>query len=154
MKVKIDKEDIFHLIIIFVASIGLCVGRTWPYETGLFPRTVAIIVIIVTSLSFLLEFYEKIKKSKPGKNIIVKSEFGKNALINFAWLAAYIISTWLFGYVVASSLYVFLYLKVKGKLSWIVSIMVTVGAFAFLEVVFVILLRIRMLPGVLWNWLG
>lgn len=154
MRFKLYKQVVFHLIIIFIASLGLWAARTWPYEAALFPKTVTTVVLIVTLLSLFTECYKRIKKSEPVKEQVIKTGFGKNALVNIIWLAAYTIGVWLLGYFIASVLYVFLYMKVKGKLSWLVSTLVSVGIFAFLAVVFVVFLEIKIFPGVLWNWFG
>jgi hypothetical protein len=154
MRFKLYKQVVFHLIIIFIASLGLWATRTWPYEAALFPKTVTTVVLIVTLLSLFTECYKRIKKGEPVKEQVIKPDFGKNTLVNIIWLAAYIIGIWLLGYFIASVLYVFLYMKIKGKLSWLVSTLVSVGIFAFLAVVFVVFLEIKIFPGVLWNWLG
>jgi len=154
MRFKIDKEIGFHLIIIIIISLALWAGRAWPYETSLFPINVARLVLIVTFLSLFIYCFEKNKKGAPVKQETIEQGEVKKTLLNIGWLAGYVVATWLLGYVVASLLYVFLYTKLKGKQSWLVSILLTLGTFIFLQVIFVFLLDIRMLPGVLWEWLG
>lgn len=154
MRIKIDKEVGSHLFIIGVASMGLWVTRTWPYETALFPKITTYAILIFALLSLFVELRKKKKKGETATASILKPGVAKNAVNNFGWLAGYVIGTWLLGYIIASLLYVFLYIKVKGKQGWLTAILVTLGAFLFLEVVFVILLKIRLLPGVLWSWFG
>ncbi len=154
MRIKIDKEVGSHLFIIGVVALGLWVTRTWPYETALFPRVTANAILIVAFLSLFVEIRKKRKKGGTAAAPILKPGVGKNAVINFGWLLGYVIGTWLLGYMIASALYVFLYMKVKGKQNWLISILVPTGVITFLGVVFIVFLKIRLLPGVLWSWFG
>ena len=154
MRIKIDKEVSSHLFVIIVAALGLWVTRTWPYKTALFPRATANVILIVALLSLGVELRKKSKQGETTKAPVLKPGFAKNAVVNFGWLAGYVITTWLLGYMIASALYVFLYMKVKGKQSWLSSILVTAGSIGFLWVIFIVLLKIRLLEGVLWSWFG
>jgi len=156
MKVKLNQEVISHLLVIFIVGTGLWVGRSWPSETGLFPRTVGTIIILIAALSLFMELRKKKQIEKdPGEDKpVLTREILKKARTDFGWLAGYIAAIWLLGYVPASVIYVFLYMKIKGKQRWLPAIMITIGAFAFMKVVFGILLGIRWFPGAILRAAG
>lgn len=158
MKRKLDGNVVAHLLVIVVVGLGLWAARSWPYETGLFPRTIGGIVIIVTVISLIVE---QLKKRRPAEGVeaaeaapALPPDTVKKALIAFGWLAGYIFGIWLFGYVAASLLYAFLYMKFKGKQRWLATILVVAGAFLFMWAVFGLLLGIRWFPGAVWAWFG
>lgn len=139
MRYKLKVEITLHLIIIIVCSMGLLTMKTWPYEARLFPGAVTGVTLISALLS-LFVYYKKQKDNDDEtiKTQIQQSRSDKNmrVLISFAWLFVYALSIWLIGYINASVLYAFLYMKVKGKLNWIVSTMVTIGIFVILKGLF------------------
>ncbi len=155
MKNNINNIVVSHCIVIIVVGLGLIASIPWPYETALFPRTTGIIIEIVAVWSFISELY---KKKKSGKSTSAKPVIDyaalKKAAAAFGWLAGYVVGVWIIGFIFASALYVFLYMKVKSRQNWLASIICSAGAAAFIEVMFVVLLRNRWFTGALWVWLG
>jgi hypothetical protein len=156
MRLKIGSPEVVsHLIVIVVVGLGLWIGRSWPYETGLFPRATGYTIILVAIVSLFLEIRRKMRQTEnAGAPPVIEADLAKKALVSFGWLAGFIAGIWILGYVLASLLYVFFYMKVKGKQSWLITILITVGAYVFMWSIFGLLLGIKWFPGALWGWLG
>jgi hypothetical protein len=151
MRLKFKSQVIPHGVIIAVVATGLWLAREWPYETALFPMTAGLAIIIVALISMLLEMRQMGARSTGGAVAWAPPAHANiKAVIDFAWLAGFIFGVWALGYVAASLTFLFLYMKVKGKQSWLITILITAGAFAFLELIFGMLLSIKWFTGALW----
>ena len=71
-----------------------------------------------------------------------------------AWLLLMLVVIYVFGLLAALPLFSFLYLKVRAKESWVLSMCVAGAMLGFLYGVFVAALNIPMYDGRLWSWLG
>ena len=155
MRLKFTSQVIPHGVVIAVVATGLWLAREWPYETALFPMTAGLAIIIVALTSMLLEMRQSGAQSTGGAVAWAPPAHANiKAVVDFAWLAGFIFGVWALGYVAASLTFLFLYMKVKGKQPWLITILITGGAFAFLELIFGILLGIKWFAGALWGWLG
>ena len=155
MRLKISSELVSHLLVIVVVGLGLWIARSWPYETALFPRAAGGTVILVAVLSLFLEIRRKMRQAADAGAVpVFEAGLAKKAFVSFGWLVGFIAGIWLLGYVVASLLYIFLSMKVRGKQYWLITILMTVGAYAFMWAVFGLLLGIKWFPGALWGWFG
>lgn len=151
MRLKFTKQVIPHTVIITVVVAGLWLAREWPYETALFPMTACLAIIIVSLISMVLEMRQSGIRSKRGfASFAPPAHANINAVADFVWLAAFIFGVWALGYVSAAMIFLFLYMKVKGKQAWLTSILITAGSFAFMKLIFGMLLGIKWFTGALW----
>lgn len=79
---------------------------------------------------------------------------GRRKLSVFAWVAMIPALVYLLGPLIALPLFLLLYLKVRSKEGWAVSIGMAVAMFGFLYGAFVAVLNLRLHEGWLWNRLG
>jgi hypothetical protein len=159
MRLKFTSQVIPHGVIIAVVGTGLWMAREWPYETALFPRAAGLTVILIALVSLLSEMWQKGAQEAGGgagreAAAAVDGDFLKKAAVGFAWLAGFIFGVWALGYAAAAMIFLFLFMKVKGGQAWLTSILVTAGAFAFMQLIFGMLLNIKWFAGALWGWLG
>jgi hypothetical protein len=150
MRFKFTKQVIPHMVIVAVVGMGLWLARDWPYETALFPRTAGSAAILIALISIFLETRQKKNQPAGGVPWAPPSHANLKALIDFAWVGAFIFGIWALGYVPAAMLFLFLYMKFKGKQAWLTAILVTAGGFAFMELIFGLLLDIEWFRGALW----
>jgi hypothetical protein len=151
MRLKFTSQVIPHGVVIVVVATGLWLAREWPYETALFPMTAGLTIIIIALTSMLLEMRKSGVQSTGGAVTWAPPAHANiKAVVDFLWLTGFIFGIWALGYVAASLTFLFLYMKVKGKQAWLISILITVGAFAFLELIFGMLLGIKWFTGALW----
>ncbi len=79
---------------------------------------------------------------------------GRRELEVFAWVAFIAGLMYLVGSLIALPLFLLLYLKVRSKEGWVLSIGMAVTMLGFLYVVFVAVLDVRLHDGWLWDRLG
>lgn len=151
MRLPFPCQVIPHGVIIAVVATGLWLAREWPHETALFPMTAGFAVIIIALISMFLEIrrWKADETGSPAK-WAPPARANVKAVVDFTWLAGFIFLVWAVGYLVASMIFLFLYMKVKGKQSWLKSVLITGGAFAFITLIFDMLLGIKWFKGALW----
>ena len=79
---------------------------------------------------------------------------GSREVSVFAWVAFVPGVMYLLGPLIALPLFLLLYLKIRSKEGWVLSIGVAVAMFGFLYGAFVAVLNVRLHEGWLWNRLG
>jgi hypothetical protein len=70
----------------------------------------------------------------------------------FFWFFTMVVSIYLFGFMIADSLYIFFYLKVRARASWLISFVITAVLLSFLYGVFVFALQTNLYGGQLTVW--
>ena len=75
----------------------------------------------------------------------------KEQLKAFIWPIAFVVLSYLLGYLYAVVLFVPLFLKVQARESWTVTILMTVGTWLFVYVLFVAFLDLRLYEGILFK---
>jgi hypothetical protein len=159
MKFKPSKKLIPHVAIIVVIGIGLLLTRDWPYETALFPRFGCIVVLGVAILSLVSELVRGRGHKAEQKDPWLASQLSgdrplRRAGVVFGWLVLFVIGVWAFGYEFAAVTFVFLFMKIKGKQPWHISILFTAVSFAFVMLVFHLGLGVTWPHGPVWEILG
>lgn len=79
---------------------------------------------------------------------------GRRELSLFAWVAALPALMYLLGSLIALPIFLLLYLKLRSKEGWALSMGMAVAMFGFLYGAFVAVLNVRLHEGWLWNRLG
>ena len=153
---KIVAQLIFNLLIIVVLSIALYMARDWPSETALFPRTIGfpILALSVVSLILVLIRARRELAMVAGDIPSYRSNFPTKATVIFGWLGGFILAIWAFGFESAVPLFMFLYMKLQGKQSWLTCALFTAVATAFIILVFGWLFQVSWPRGAVWVILG
>lgn len=139
-------------------SIGVIVSALrWPFKTALFPVIIGGCALILALAELSMSVYEttggRTKKKKQEAMDFKFSEDVDPAVAKrrtwtaFGWIIGFFILIVLLGFVIGIPLYVFLYIKFHGRESWLVSILMTVGAWIFFWGLFIWLLDTPMPEG-------
>lgn len=75
-------------------------------------------------------------------------------MIAFLWLSSMLALIYLFGFLIALPVYIFLYLRKRSDEGWLMSAAIAAGMFSLIYGVFILTLGIRLYEGNLWKWLG
>jgi len=125
----------------------------WPYKAALFPRLISVPLFLFGLLETSLSL-SKAEEKKEGA--AVDFEFStdvdpitarKRTLSLFLWVLGFFALIPLVGFLIAVPLFIFLSLKLEGKESWLVSIVLTACCWLFMEGLFNRLLHIPFAPG-------
>ncbi len=91
---------------------------------------------------------KKIKKDKISPELKRKRE-----LIGIAWLIGYVAALILFGFNLATLVYMVAFIKFYNHESWKLTIVYTAVLWLFVYVAFVVLLKSNLAPGLVFDWI-
>lgn len=155
----------FAVVMLYATSRVSEVGRLVPLAV-LVPTLV--LLVIQLCLDLAPEFVQKhsllerkdvfgIEKmrQKAGEDAAdSEASRGRRELSVFFWVAFIPGLMYLVGSLIALPLFLFVYLKVRSKEGWVLSIGMAAAMFGFLYGVFVAVLNVRLHEGWLWSRLG
>lgn len=161
------------VVLVLLFLFILIDGAGQPIQARLFPMTVGIIGLVLTSIQLIREIIILVKVVRGGKEEDTSAEdaspegasdfaitaeektrAGKlRAAEQFIWLGALLLSLWLIGFHVAVPMIVGLYL-LRHRESWLIVGGVTAGVAAVVLVVFDNLLNLPFPPGQLTQLMG
>jgi hypothetical protein len=157
---KAQGQYFFAAFLVFVAAYAIFAASRWSFKAGFFPLAVAIPLLILTLTHLLLEWFGQ-PDTKRGP--AVEAEFSvdvapeiarRRVLVLFSWMAGFIVSVYFFGFPLTVPLFVFLYLKLQGDVSWTTTIVLTLLTWGLFHGLFERLVRIQFEPGAVQLWLG
>jgi hypothetical protein len=68
-------------------------------------------------------------------------------LSGIAWLGVLLAMIFVLGFMITVPLFVFLFLRLHGKITWLLSVALAIGAVLFVEIIFRRLLDYTLYPG-------
>ncbi len=156
-RIKFSGQHAMTLCLALI-SIGVIVSALrWPFKTALFPVIIGGCALILALAELSMSVYEttggRTKKKKQEAMDFKFSEDIDPAVAKrrtwtaFGWIIGFFFLIVLLGFVIGIPLYVFLYLRFHGRESWLVSILMTVGAWFFFWGLFIWLLDTPMPEG-------
>ena len=126
----------------------------WPFKTALFPVITGISVFLLAGVDFLqnLSAREKTRKGESTMDFKLSEDVDQSlairrTLLTSAWILGFFLTILFLGFSIAVPLMVFLYLKVQGKESWRLCLMLTGVAWVSFYGLFVWLLDIPFPEG-------
>jgi hypothetical protein len=81
-------------------------------------------------------------------------EVARRSAVILGWIVGYLVAIWLLGFTLGGALCTFLSLKVGSRERWPVTLAMTAGMAAFIEILFVRALHVPFPPGQMLVWLG
>lgn len=123
--------------IMVISAYAAIAALAWPFKTGLFPlvisvplfclATAEVLAIILSGPRFsLTKDFQRPPSEVPG------SLAARRSLLAIGWILGFFAAILLFGFLVAVPVFMFLYLKLRARESWLFSIVFTAiiaGAF-------------------------
>ena len=143
---------VMSFCIALIAGAVAVKALSWPLKAGLFPLIVSIPVCCLACVDFLLELSEK-RASNEGSVDFKFSEGAEKAversrtIMIFVWIVAFFFLTLIVGFQVAVPLFVFFYLKLEGKESWKLALIVTAVTWGAFYGLFVWFLNVPFMDG-------
>jgi hypothetical protein len=129
-------------------SVGVIItALNWPLKTALFPVIIGIPVTFMALIDLFLNLFGRDRGVEKQAAFDFKlSEDVDQALairrtwFAFAWIMAFFLMILIFGFHLAVPLYVLLYLKIKGRERWGISLLLMASAWVLFYGLFVWLL--------------
>jgi hypothetical protein len=128
-------------------------GLDWPFRAALFPVSIGSIFVLLSGMELYLLLWGK-EEAKKGaatdfqlSDDIDPEEARRRTVATFLWIIGFFVLIGGLGFPYAIPVYVLLFLKVKGKEGWGVSLGLTVIAWASFYGLFVWLLKVNFQDG-------
>ena len=147
-----------------LAFFGYMVWEAWAWDpqARLFPWVIGIPMLVLAVGHLVVDWKggpkQKVEGARP-----VDIEFAEGidpsvarsrTLMSFAWLIGFLVSIWFLGFSISTALVVFLYLKVQAREGWLLSLLLTCGAWLLYYGLFERLLKLPFEDGKIFDWLG
>lgn len=157
MRVSVRRKPhlLLSLGVIVVGAWALLSTGAWPAKAALFPRIVAIPLLVLAVAEFLLSLTHE--EQTEGRTVTQGVDFQLSevdpsvalprTISIFAWILGFFVAIILIGFPRAIPLFVFLYLKIEAKEGWLLSLLLSGAAWGLFYLLFVRLLPLPFSPG-------
>ena len=155
------------LFALFIVAVFAIVLREAFFGFGKVEESAALFPLIIGIPSLvlaLLAFGKEIRKSTPKPSIqsgtpelgaFIEPAIARRRTAAIAgWIVGFFLAIWFLGFTIAAVVATFLYLKVGAREKWLISILLTVGAWAFFYGLFDYVLQLPFPKGELFLWLN
>lgn len=160
MKPKLNLHFFLALGVVLVASYALYSAIDWPFRTALFPRMIALPLLLLALVEMGWSAFGA-EKQREGHAVdfelstdIDPSVARRRTLTIVAWILGFFILILLVGFPVGVPLFVFLYLKMAGKEGWGLALILTFLSWLLMKGLFDLLLHLPFPQGWIFSLLG
>lgn len=152
---KVAAQLTFNFAIILGLSAALYFSQDWPKETALFPQAIGLPILILSILSFGLELY-RVRRghSVSGGESFADVEFVRKSSVIMGWLIGFGLAIWTLGFYLAALFFVFFYMKLQGKMTWVTCLSYASIYMILVFTIFDLILHVGMYRGIIWGLLG
>jgi putative tricarboxylic transport membrane protein len=155
---RIVTVDLVVAVLIFLAGALVAwdshrLGSSWASdgpEAGYFPFFIGLLICVCS----VVVFVQSLLKAKTDRTVFVTVGQLKQVMVILGPSTAYVLGVQLIGLYVSSAIFIFLFMKVAGKYSWLRSVMVGAAVSIISFVLFEIWFKIPLPKGPLENLLG
>ena len=150
--------DVIVAVLIFAAGALVAwdshrLGSSWASdgpEAGYFPFFIGLLICICSAVVFV----QSLIKVKTDRTVFVTVGQLKQVMVILGPSTAYVLGVQLIGLYVSSAIFIFLFMKIAGKYSWLRSFLVGAAVSVISFVLFEIWFKIPLPKGPLENLLG
>jgi hypothetical protein len=143
----------FTSLLIIAVAVGLYLSKGWNPTTALFPRVIGFpmlaLLIVILAVDIIRGRCQKENGETDGDGDIEFSNETSRTAIYFGWLIGFGVLIWAIGIVYSIPIYVFSYLKIVGKYSWLKSGIYAAAAAAVIIILFEYVFQVAWPKGAL-----
>jgi hypothetical protein len=145
-----------------ISGYGVIAAWFWPWKAALFPLAIGIPVFCLAAIEVLWVLFGRIEpaggrgetKDFQMSHDLPDREILRRTAVAAAWIVGFFAAIVLLGFPIAVPVFVFLYLKLQGKESWLLSGLFTAAVWLFFYGLFDQLLHLPFPDGWLLTWSG
>ncbi len=160
-KRKVNKWGaLFAGCIAAIIALALFQSRTFNVRAGLFPWVIGFPLLALAVTQLIKELSGKAvgqarpKQAEEEEHEVPPDVVARRTRDIFIWIIVYFLAIWLLGFPIGGALCSFLQLKFSSKEKWPITIILTVGLWAFIYLLFELTLHVPFPPGEVFVWLG
>ena len=134
-------------------AAGVILTGELPARAALFPRLIMVTTLVLTTILLVRSYRRAFGAvvARPTSEGALGSGDGHGVA---AWIGLFVVSIWLLGFVLGAPLAVVLYLLTTARQRLWHALLLAGGAYLFVEIVMVRMLRVVFPPGSLLEWAG
>jgi Tripartite tricarboxylate transporter TctB family len=162
MTLAVRQREFWAAIVVLALSVGyLLWAKRYPPEAGAVPVLVAWATIVLSMIDAVSQFETPlgrwVRRLVTAEKIVEwKMEGDEDApltriLLAVAWIAAYLAALFLIGFLIATPIYILLYMLIRGGRSLRDSALTAAGTTLAIWLTFVVLFKYPLYPGVLFG---
>jgi hypothetical protein len=144
--------------IMVVSGWGVLSALSWPLKAALFPLVICIPLACLAAAEFLWVLFGSAAKNDAAdfklSDHLPRELALRRTVLAISWILGFFAAIVLAGFPIAVPLFVFLYLRIQGKESWVFSVIFTFAVWAFFYALFDRLLHLPFPAGWMRTWLG
>ncbi|MHB8091046.1 MAG: tripartite tricarboxylate transporter permease [Syntrophales bacterium] len=159
-KATVDKwQVLFSGVLVIALALALWQSRNFNVRAGLFPWVIGFPLLLLSLTLLIKELLGKgglraQADEAEEADAIPEEVVNRRTAAMFGWIFAYFLAIWLLGFAFGGALCSFLQLKFASKEKWPITIILTIGLWAFIYLLFERLLHVPFPPGQAFEWLG
>lgn len=142
MKALVSLRFILGFAAACIAGYALYASLHWPFKTALFPRVIGFPLLLLALIEMALGIWG-VEKEREGHAVdfelttaVEPALAQKRTLLICTWIIGFLVLIIAFGFPLAVPIFVFAYLRIAGRESWTLSIVLTLVSWIFMEGVF------------------
>ena len=147
----------FALVVIFGAALWQ--SRTFTFTAGFFPWVIGFPVFALAATQLVLDLMGRSGRKgyedemEEWETELPKQVVNRRTANVFIWMFTWFVSIWLFGFTIGAPLCTFMQLKIGEREGWLLTLILTATAWAFIYFGFDLLLHVPFPKGQLFLWL-
>lgn len=125
-----------------VAGYALYASQSWPFRTALFPRAIAVPILFLALIEFALSVWSA-EREAGGQAVdfeftdsVEPALARKRTIAISIWTVGFLVLILLVGFPLAVPIFVCAYLKIAGRESWTMTIVLTAISWVLMEGLF------------------
>jgi len=145
----------FMIILLIVMLLMLFMGfkydgnaKVLPLLSGIFSAVMMGILVFMAFSTRLSTWYQKLEAATILSKVVLGAEEKKRELSVAAWFAGCTVLIYLFGFVIGIPIFLFLFLKIWAKESWLLSFVLSAAVLGVVFISFIYLLRVPLHEGI------
>jgi putative tricarboxylic transport membrane protein len=144
------------VLIMIMSGYGVIAAMAWPPKAALFPLVIGIPLFCLAAAEALWTLFGSAPASGEAKDfqLSIGKDTARRTLVVTGWILGFFAAIVLAGFLIAVPLFVFLFLKLQGRESWVLTIVMTAAIWGVFYGLFELLLHLPFPTGWLFTWLG
>jgi len=161
LKSGLKTRSIPSILLLGISAYVVITAFGWPLKSALFPVVIGSLVFLMSLLEFLFpllgkEDIDEKSRGVDGRLSVVadQKDATKRTISIFLWIFGFFLLIFFLGFPLAIPTYAFMFLKIKSREGWNLSLIISGAVFVFFYVLFIKLLNTPLQEGYFFKLIG
>lgn len=143
---------LFVALIMTIASLRFGAGaKILPFFSGLFTLAILAVLVLMNYSPKFLAWYQALEKKPVLEGEELKKEEKKKELSVTLWFVGCTALIYLLGFQIGTPLFLFLFLKIREKESWLISLILSIAVLLVVYSIFMKMLHVPLHKGIFFE---